>query len=31
MPFFDIIIDLFKARFIKISDKETNEYLKRYK
>lgn len=31
MPFFDIIIDLFKARFIKISDKETNEYLKRFK
>ena len=29
--FFEIIIDLFKARFIKISDKETNEYLKRYK
>lgn len=23
--FFEIIIDLFKARFIKISDKETNE------
>ncbi len=29
--FFEIIIDLFKARFIKVSDNETNEYLKRYK
>ena len=29
--FFEIIIDLFKARFIKISDNEAENYLKRYK
>lgn len=29
--FFEIIIDLFKARFIKINDKATTDYLKRYR
>ena len=29
--FFEIIIDLFKARFIKVSDSEAADYLKRYK
>lgn len=29
--FFEIIIDLFKARFIHISDTETEDYLRRYK
>lgn len=29
--FFEILIDLFKTRFIKVSDRELNEYLKRYK
>ena len=29
--FFEIIIDLFKARFIRVSDNDATEYLKRYK
>lgn len=29
--FFEIIIDLFKARFIKFNDKATTDYLKRYR
>ena len=29
--FFEIIIDLFKARFIQVSDNEAENYLKRYK